>query len=122
MAGAPPDAIPGLEGYLAVLLSCIVLRRRRAAAQRAHVAPSIVKSRPWERGFTVEGRAPNKHRRVRDVFMQNRMHDLIDTQFVRRYKVLKSTLSMMVARLRPELEPDEEFSRLSSGSPVTTEL
>ena len=65
-----PDAIPGLEGYLAVLLSCIVLRRRRAAAHRAQVAPSIVKSRPWERGFTVEGRAPNRHRAARDVLLR----------------------------------------------------
>ena len=122
MPDVPPDAIPGLEGYLALLLSCIVLRRRRAAAHRAQVAPSIVKSRPWERGFTVEGRAPNKHRRARDVFMRNRMRDLSDTEFVRRYKVRKSTFNMMVARLRPELEPDDKFARLSSGSPVTTEL
>ena len=122
MPGARPDAVPGLEGYLVVLLSCIVLRRRRAAAHRAQIAPSIVKSRPWESGFTVEGRAPNKHRREREVFMQKRMRDLSGKEFLRRYKVRKSTFKMMVARLRPELEPDEKFARLSSGSPVTTEL
>ena len=122
MSDVPPDAIPELEGYLAVLLSCIVLRRRRAAAQRAQIAPSIVKSRPWECGFTVEGRAPNRHRAARDVFMQDRMRDLNDKEFVRRYKVRKSTFNMMVDRLRPHLEPDENFARLSSGSPVTTEL
>ena len=54
--------------------------------------------------------------------MRNRMRDLSDAQFVRRYKVRKSTFNMMVARLRPELEPDENFARRSSGSPVTTEL
>jgi hypothetical protein len=122
MAGVPPDAIPGLEGYLAVMLSCIVLRRRRAAAHRAQIAPSIVKSRPWERGFTVEGRAPNRHRGGRDVFMQNRMRDLNDIEFVRRYKVRKSTFDMMVEELRPVLEPDKSFAIRSSGSPVTTEL
>ena len=78
MSDVPPDAIPELEGDLAVLLSCIVLRRRRAAAQRAQIAPSIVKSRPWECGFTVEGRAPNRHRAARDVFMRDRMRELTD--------------------------------------------
>jgi hypothetical protein len=55
MHRAPPDAIPGLEAHLlAVLLSCIVLQRRRAQARRERLAPApaIVKSNPWPTGCT----------------------------------------------------------------------
>jgi len=93
MVGASPDAVPGLEAYVVVLLSCIITRRRRAAAHRARLepSPSIMKSHPWERGFTVEGRAANKLRGGREDFMQKRLRDLTGAQFLRRYKVRKST-------------------------------
>ncbi len=124
MAGASPDVVPGLEAYVAVLLSYIITRRRRAAAHRARLEPSpmIVKSHPWERGFTVEGRAANKHRGGRVGFMQQRLCDLTDAQFVRRYKVGKRAFFEMEARLRPVLEPQRKYAILSSGSPVPTDL
>jgi len=124
MVGASPDAVPGLEAYVVVLLSCIITRRRRAAAHRARLepSPSIMKSHPWERGFTVEGRAANKLRGGREDFMQKRLRDLTGAQFLRRYKVRKSTFKKMVARLRPVLEPQHRFARSSSGSPMTTEV
>ena len=39
MAGASTDVVPGLEPYVAVLLSYIITRRRRAAAHRARLDP-----------------------------------------------------------------------------------
>ncbi len=78
---------------MVVLLSCIITRRRRDASHSARMAPSIMHSRPWERRFTVKGGALNKHRRARDVFMQNHMRNLNDMQFLQWYKVRKSTFN-----------------------------
>jgi hypothetical protein len=124
-ASRPPDAISGLEAHLvAVLLSCIVLQRRRAQARRHRLAaaPAIVKSNPWPGGFTVEGRAPNMHRHQRKDFIKNRLEKLSPEDFVKRYKVRKHTFLKMVEKLRPILEPDKIQAVRSSGSPVPTDL
>ena len=81
----------------------------------------MVQSHAWESGFTVEGRVSNKRRRR--MLWQDRLSDLSDSDFLKRYKVRKVMFDKMVRKLRPLLEPNHVRSRASSGSePVTTEI
>ena len=61
--------------------------------------PSMVQSHAWESGFTVEGRVSNKRRRR--MLWQDRLNDLSDSEFLKRYKVRKVTFDKMVRKLRP---------------------
>ena len=95
---------------------------RRVQLKRVRTEiPSMVQSHGMESGFTVEGRVPNKRRRR--MLWQDRLGDLSEIVFLKRYKVRKVTFDKMVSKLRPLLEPNHVRSRASSGSEsVTTEL
>lgn len=121
--GSDAASVDRSRVYLGVVGLTGFLRRRRIHREAA--ANAIVMSRVgggWGAGDVVIGRSPNKHRHKRVPFWTERVDELSEDDFKRRYKVSKKTFAIMVEKLRPHLEPNHTRARASSGSPVTTEL